>query len=49
MTLGDIAYRQGIMQRLEEGIGVRVEDIRFQTTVLGLVVKGKVKVFDTEL
>lgn len=39
MTLGHVPYRCRVMQGLEERIGVRVQDIRLETTVFGSVVE----------
>jgi hypothetical protein len=39
----------GVVQGLEQGVGIRVENVRLETRVLGAVVESKVKVFDAEL
>ena len=39
VRLGHSAERRGVVQRLQERIGVRVEDIRLETAVLGTIVE----------
>jgi hypothetical protein len=48
VTLGDVSYRRRVMQGLEQGVGVRVENVRLETAVLRSVVEAKIKVFDPE-
>ncbi len=48
VRLGRLTERRQVMQRLQIRVGIGVLNMGLETTVLGLVVKVKVKVFDTE-